>query len=70
MPPAPAYSHADIAAAVARGLANADDHPVPRRDARRFPHKYAALSQNFRNSAWQHLNAGDLPQASNKAGAW
>ena len=40
---------------------------MPRRDARRFPHKYAALSQNFRNSAWQHLNAGDLPQASNKA---
>ena len=67
MSPAPAYPQAAIAAAIARGLANADDRPVPRRDARRFPHKYAALSQNFRNSAWQHLDAGDLPQASNKA---
>ena len=61
------YSAADIAAAVARGLRNADDLPQPRRDARRSPHKYAALSQDFHASAWQHLDAGDLPQASNKA---
>ena len=61
------YADADIAAAVARGLVNAADPPQPRRDARRFPHKYAALSQDFHGSAWQHLDAGDLPQASNKA---
>ena len=65
--PAPAYPHAAIAAAVARALANADDPPQPRTDARRFPHKYAALSHDFHTSAWQHLDAGDLPQASNKA---
>ena len=64
---APRYAAADIAAAVARGLANADDPPQPRRDARRTPVKYAALSQDFHTSAWQHLDAGDLPQASNKA---
>ena len=65
--PTPRYAAADIAAAVARALANADDRPVPRLDARRFPHKYAALAQDFQTSAWQHLDAGDLPQASNKA---
>ena len=54
-------------AAVARGLANANDRPNPTQDATRTPQKYAALAQSFRNSAWQHLNDGDLPQASNKA---
>ena len=61
------YPFPDIAAAVTRGLQIADDAPQPRQDARRFPGKYAVLSQDFRNSAWQHLDAGDLPQASNKA---
>ena len=65
--PTPRYTDAVIAAAVARGLRNADDLPQPRRDARRSPLKYAAMTQDFRNSAWQHLDAGDLPQASNKA---
>ena len=65
--PTPPYAAVDIAAAVARALRNADDLPQPRRDARRTPVKYAALSQDFHTSAWQHLDAGDLPQASNKA---
>ena len=33
----------------------------------RSPLKYAGLSQDFRSRAWRHLDAGDLPQASNKA---
>ena len=61
------FPHADVAAAVARGLANANDRPHPALDGNRTPQKYAALARNFRNSAWQHLNDGDLPQASNKA---
>ena len=65
--PTPAYPHADIAAAVARALRKADDPPRPVPDSLHSPGKYAALSQNFRTSAWQHLDAADLPQASNKA---
>ena len=66
--PAPApFPPAAVAAAVARGLANANDRPRPTADATRTPQKYAALAQAFRNSAWQHLNQDDLPQASNKA---
>ena len=61
------YPYADIAAAVARALSSANDRPAPALDATRSPHKYAALSQDFRSSAWQHLEGGDLPQASNKA---
>lgn len=62
-----AYSDADIAAAVAQGLANARDRAQPD-DARRTPEKYAALSGDFRASAWKHLREdSDLPQASNKA---
>ena len=45
------YAAADIAAAVARALRNADDRPRPGPDAGRTPRKYAALSQNFRNGA-------------------
>ena len=67
MPPAPAYSHADIAAAVARGLSKADDLPRLGTDAARSPLKYAGMSQDFRSGAWRHLDEGDLPQASNKA---
>ena len=61
------YPHASIATAVARGLRQANDHPDPFLDADRASIKYAALSQDFRNSAWRHLDDGDLPQASNKA---
>ena len=66
--PAPTpFPTAAVAAAVARGLAAANDRPHPALDAVRTPQKYAALARGFRNSAWQHLNDGDLPQASNKA---
>ena len=61
------YPHADIAAAVARALRRANDPPQPGPDASRFSHKYAAMSQNFRNGAWRHLDEDDLAQASNKA---
>ena len=64
--PAP-YPPADVAAAVARGLANANDRPRPGLDAIRTPQKYAALARAFRDSAWEHLEKDDLPQASNKA---
>ena len=67
MPPAPAYPHADIAAAIARGLRNAGDTPQPYVDYIHPPLKYAAIARDFRSSAWRHLDAGDLPQASNKA---
>ena len=61
------YPSSDIAAAVARALSQANDRPTPALDATRSHRKYAALSQDFRSSAWQHLEGGDLPQASNKA---
>ena len=67
MPPAPAYPPADIAAAIARALRNAGDTPQPYVDYLHSPLKYAGLSQNFLDGAWTHLDAGDLPQASNKA---
>ena len=56
-----------MAAAVTLGLAKANDRPHPALDANRTPQKYAALARNFRNSVWQRLNDGDLPQASDKA---
>ena len=58
---------AQVAAAVARALAVAHDRPHPIEDANRSPEKYARLAQDFRASAREHLNRGDLPQASNKA---
>ena len=61
------FPAADVAAAVARGLAAANDRPHPTADAIRTPQKYAALARNFCDSAWEHLDKGDLPQASNKA---
>ena len=64
--PAP-YPAADVAAAVGRGLAAANDRPRPAADAIRTPQKYAALARYFRDSAWEHLEKDDLPQASNKA---
>ena len=61
------YPASDVAAAVARGLAVANDRPRPAADAARTPQKYAALTRAFRDSAWEHLEKDDLPQASNKA---
>ena len=61
------FPPAAVAAAVARGLANANDRPDPAADAARTPQKYAALARAFRDSAWEHLEKDDLPQASNKA---
>ena len=61
------YPAADVAAAVARGLAKANDRPRPAVDSTRTPQKYAALTRYFRDMAWEHLEKDDLPQASNKA---
>ena len=61
------YPAPDIAAAVARALAAARDRPQPRLDRHRSAQKYAGMAQNFRAGAWEHLDKGDLPQASNKA---
>ena len=61
------YPAADVAAAVARGLAKANDRPRPAADASRTPRKYAAMAQEFRDSAWEHLDKDDFSQASNKA---
>ena len=61
------YPAPDIAAAVARALAAARDRPQPRLDRHRTAQKYAGMAQNFRAGAWEHLDKGDLPQASNKA---
>ncbi len=61
------FTNDEIAAAVARALADSRDPPQAN-DAERTPEKYARLSQDFRASAWRHLREdGDLPQASNKA---
>ena len=61
------YQPGDVAAAIARALAAANDRPKPDLDADCSPQRYAALAQSFRGSAWKHLDEGDLPQASNKA---
>ena len=61
------YTAPDIAAAVAHGLAAANDQPNPVFDAGCSAQKYAGMAQDFRASAWEHLDKGDLPQASNKA---
>ena len=45
------YPTADIAAAVARGRAAANDRPQPAEDASCSPQKYAGMSWNFRASA-------------------
>ena len=65
-PTAP-YPEPDTAAAVASGLAAANDRPNPELDASCSAQKYAGMAQDFRASAWEHLDKGDLPQASNKA---
>ena len=61
------YPEPDIAAAVAHALAAARDRPNPVFDAGCSPQKYAGMARNFRASAWEHLDKGDLAQASNKA---
>ena len=61
------YPAPDIVAAVARALAAANDQPNPDLDASCSAQKYAGMAQDFRASAWEHLDKGDLPQASNKA---
>ena len=61
------YPAPDIDAAVARGLDAARDRPNPVFDADCSAQKYAGMAQDFRASAWEHLDKGDLPQASNKA---
>ena len=66
-PAAAPFPAAEVAAAVARALAAVNDRPDPTLDATRTPQKYAALARNFRDSAWEHLDKDDLPQASNKA---
>ena len=66
-PAAAPFPAAEVAAAVRRGLAAANDRPDPASDATRTPQKYAALARDFRDSAWEHLGKNDLPQASNKA---
>ena len=61
------YPAPNIDAAVARALAAANDRPDPEFDAGCSAQKYAGMAQDFRASAWEHLDKGDLPQASNKA---
>ena len=61
------YLPAAVAAAVAGALAAVNDRPDLTLDITRTPQKYAALARAFRDSAWEHLEKDDLPQASNKA---
>ena len=61
------YPAADVGAAIAGAHAAVNDQPDPAMDSIRTPQKYATLAQNFRSSAWKHLDTSDLPQASNKA---
>ena len=61
------YPTLDLTAAITRGLAAARDRPDPEFDADCSAQKYAGMAQNFRASAWEHLDKGDLAQASNKA---
>ena len=61
------YPAPDTTAAIASGLAAARDRPQPGPDGHRTAQKYAGMAQEFRASAWEHLDQGDLAQASNKA---
>ena len=61
------YPTPDINTAVARALSAARDRPQPRLDGDRTAQKYAGMAQDFRAKAWEHLEQGDLAQASNKA---
>ena len=55
-----------VAAAVARGLDAVRDFPQAD-DGDCSAEGYALLGQDFRDSAWRHLEEEDFPQASNKA---
>ena len=55
-----------VAAAVARGLDAVRDFPQAD-DGDCSADGYALLGQDFRDSAWKHLEEEDFPQASNKA---
>ena len=61
------YPEQDTGTAVARALVAVRDWPDPGPDGSRTAQKYAGMAQDFRASAWEHLDKGDLPQASNKA---
>ena len=61
------YPEQDAAAAIASTLADVRDRPDPDLDGDRSAQKYAGMAQDFRAKAWEHLEQGDLPQASNKA---
>ena len=61
------YRPGDVAVAIARALAAANNRPNPEFDADCSPQQYSALSQSCRRSAWKHLGDGDLPQASYEA---
>ena len=61
------YPAPNIDAAIARALAAVRDRPDPEFDAGCSPQKYAGMAQDFRASAWEYLDKGDLAQASNKA---
>ena len=61
-----AFDDRVVAAAVARGLDSVRDLPQVD-DGDCAAENYALLGRNFQTSAWQHLDEGDLPQASNKA---
>ena len=61
------YPEQDTAATIARALVAVRDRPDPDLDAYRSAQKYAGMAQDFRAGAWEHLDKGDLPQASNKA---
>ena len=61
------YPAPHLTAAVTRALAAARDRPDPEFDADCSAQKYAGMAQDFRASAWEHLDKGDLAQASNKA---
>ena len=61
------YSEREVAAAIASTLVAVRDWPDPGPDGSRTAQKYAGMAQDFRAKAWEHLDQGDLPQASNKA---
>ena len=61
------YAPNDIAAAVARGRAAANDGLQPGLGAGRTAQEYAAMAQDFRASTWERLEQGDMDQASKKA---
>ena len=61
------YLEQDTVAAIVRALVAVRDRPDPDLDGYRSAQKYAGMAQDFRASAWEHLDKGDLPQASNKA---